>query len=1384
MYFEIMDIKQPSEKTPTVCLNMIVKNESNVIVETLNNLAKYIQFDYWVISDTGSTDNTQQIISDYFLTKGIPGELVTHEWRDFGYNRTQALEAAFDKSDYLLIFDADDKINGDFKLPFVKGGGNSISANSISGNSGNSRSDYADRYMLKIGQGLEYVRPLLINNRKRWSFRGVLHEFLQNLEPVNQDQILQGKYYIDSGRTGNRSQNPMKYYNDAMILQAAYETELPLPEKGLSGRYAFYCGRSFKDAGEKYYDDAIKWFKKVMELHNHWPQERYYSALEIGIMYRQQNKMQEAVTYFLKTLEYDIDRIEGVIMAIEYFYKAEQYILINALYHKFKNYKKDNDLSHKLFLITCMYQDRLEFFNAITAHRVNDYAEGYKCCKQVLMNHVIGGSHDINLIINNLFCYREMLEKDNDNTLPFFEALNTILYKNNDIIHNNNTVELWNILFNQNRHKITTFNKYVAKKLNKITSVYNSSAERILITFTTCKRVDLFKETLNSILNTWTDVERINYWFCVDDNSSQKDRQQMSSMYNWIEYYMKTPEEKGHRESMNIIWKKLNTLKPDYWIHMEDDFLFYHSMNYVGAAIEALKQGEKLYNIKQIVFNRNYAETIDNYKTIGHLPCALPNIVLHDHRPNEKIVHYQNSHYWPHYSFRPAMTNVKAILKLGNYDSENQFFERDYAEKWNEANYKTAFFDRITHRHIGRLTSEIHSGTVKNAYELNQESQFFAHTKPKPKPIKLVNLERRVDRKEKMMACFKKYGLKNYEIFKAVDGKQLQPTIELKQLFNGNDFGNRRGVIGCALSHLKLWRELIADADNDYYVIFEDDAELTEDFGARLKKLTPVFAEKELMFLGYHMFRSKRQQPHIKEMYDTLLLSPETEVKVAALNKELYIGGTFAYSVNKTGAQKLVSYIETNGIKHGIDYLMKITPELNIAELQPLLVFSDWNEAGGPVVDTDIQTSYDSLDFTEVIEEQFVFMSGLDQIGHDLYYERGLSKTDAMVKAIKDPNCTGFNTLGFFKNKIEQLTSSQYFGPKDGMYIKKSFYNKKEEPAVEPEPAVELEEPAVQLEEPAVQLEEPAVQLEEPAREDKPLKVKMLCNWCSSEQLCKEWRNMCTHEYTWKNIEMIWEETDSIKADYYVIINYPLPQEVNTYDPKRTILFQMEPWIQDPARKWGVKTWGEWATPDPTNFFKVFTHKTHLNNVQWQIDFPFYTEPVDTEKQNRIVAICSAKNHDEGHILRNNFIKYMDFFTLMEYNTLQLDVYGKQNYHGFYSYKGPVEADNKYNVYAKYKYCLAVENNNETNYATEKIWESILCESLCFYWGCPNLEEYIDPQAFVRLPLEDHETALKIIQQAINEDWWSQRIPRIKQMKTKILTQLGFFPLLFNVLTF
>ena len=1344
------DIKNKTRR-PTVCLNMIVKNEAKIIITTLTNLSKYIDFDYWVISDTGSTDNTQQLIRDYFLERGIPGELFSHEWRDFGYNRTQALECAYDKTDYLLIFDADDSMNGDFKLPFFN------------------TTIRADRYMLKIGKGFEYVRPLLINNRKRWRFKGVLHEFLDNIEPVGPDAKVQGDYHIDSGRTGNRSQNPTKYYDDAIILEKAYHSELALPDKGLSGRYAFYCARSYKDAGEKYHHQAVEWYKKVLDIPHHWHQEKYYAALEIGTIYKDQKKMDLAVPFLLKTMEYDIERIEGLILAVEYFYQTGQYILVNALYHKFKHYNRK--LENKLFINMHLYQDRLEFYNGISAHGVHDKVSGYACCKQILINQVMG-LNELTVTINNLMCYREIWEKEKD-TLVLFRSLDDLFAKYNEFVYNPNAIELWNQLFKQNRAQFTMLNQQVSANIQKAKKLLKQNAsaagasaagasaagasalssdkeQKILITFTTCKRLDLFKETLNSILNHWTDVELITHWFCVDDNSSKEDRQAMRSSYPWLEYYMKTPDEKGHRASMNIIWQKLETLKPTYWIHMEDDFLFYHPMDYIKPSIALLSSNKE--NIKQIVFNRNYAETVEHYNSKGHLPTAKAGIVLHDHRPHESINHYMNSHYWPHYSFRPAMTSVSAILQLGNYDSPNQFFERDYANKWNEAGYKTAFFDRITHRHIGRLTSEIHSGTVKNAYELNAESQF---TNTTPSNIKVVNLERRPDRKLAITTLFKEAKLHDYIFYKAVDGKTLESTNELKTLFTGNDFGNRKGVIGCAISHLNLWKELVADKNHTYYVIFEDDINVQPKFKERFTQLKPDMEKQEVLFLGYHMFAKQREET--KHIYET-----QADTVVEPLNKNLYIGGTFSYTINKVGAQKLIDYIAQNGIKHGIDYLMKITPALNMYESQPHLVMSDWYESKSSTVDTDIQANYESLDFSNTLEDQFEYKPQLDQIGHDLYFRPG-STTECMSKALKDPNCVGFNTLGFFKNKIETLTSSQYFKATDGLYVKKS--------ALVPATLV----PATLV--PAALV--PATLV------PKQVKLKMLCNWCSSEQLCKEWSTM--YDKRWNHIQMT-SSNDPREIDYYVIINSP--QAGDQYVREKTIVFQMEPWVADPAKNWGVKTWGEWATPDASTFFKVFTHKTHLNNVQWQIDYPFSSEPVKQDKLNKIAAICSQKNFDEGHILRNNFIRYLEANAVeanaVDANAVEsniIDIWGRENYQQCRRYKGVVPAENKYNVYANYKYCLAVENNNEHNYATEKIWESILCESLCFYWGCPNLEDYIDAKAFVRLPLEDPAAALHIVQQALSEDWWSQRIGVIKQMKEKIVKELGFFPLMAKTLS-
>jgi glycosyltransferase involved in cell wall biosynthesis len=69
-------------KPKTLCLTMIVKNEENILERCFDSIKDYI--DFWIICDTGSTDNTKQFIINYFNKHKIKGELHLCEWKNFG----------------------------------------------------------------------------------------------------------------------------------------------------------------------------------------------------------------------------------------------------------------------------------------------------------------------------------------------------------------------------------------------------------------------------------------------------------------------------------------------------------------------------------------------------------------------------------------------------------------------------------------------------------------------------------------------------------------------------------------------------------------------------------------------------------------------------------------------------------------------------------------------------------------------------------------------------------------------------------------------------------------------------------------------------------------------------------------------------------------------------------------------------------------------------------------------------------------------------------------------------------------------------------------------------------------------------------------------------
>ena len=1404
--------KKDNHNKKTICLNMIVKNEAHVITETFDNLFKYISFDYWIISDTGSTDGTQQVIKDYFKLKNIDGKIYQDEWRDFGHNRTLALQYAKGVTDYLLIFDADDSIHGDFMLPEYS-------------------SFNHDMYNLKMGLGVSYVRPLLINNNLEWVFHGVLHEYL-SCKTINiEGKLLEGNYYVESGRKGSRSSDPDKYKKDAEVLKNAYYVELNKPNKGLSGRYAFYCAQSYKDINMN--KESIEWYTIVVDKTDSWAQEKFISCISLGELYNREHDFENSIKYYMRSITYDHERIDGIAFACEILLNKGLHLLCCLLGEKYLGYNKTP--IGKLFLFDFCYYNHIEYSCSIAAFYCGQHELGYKCCKTIIMTKHIENTYKLIKACSNLIFYKKQLiidTDDDDNMLLFFYSYNDIIQ--NLMISNDNIEpgihECWNILFEKNRSKLTkpplhdtivtmNSNLIYAKSKNKT----NAGNTNVFISFTTCKRYDLFKETIHSIMNHWLDKDKIDYWFCVDDNSDIKDRKQMKKNFPWINYYMKTEMEKGHRESMNIIWNKLKELKPKYWIHMEDDFLFYTKRNYVEDSIKVL---EKYYpnNIRQVLFNRNYAETIEHTNTKGHVSLSndmvIPYIPVVFHNYNTASdLKFQNCCYWPDYSFRPSMIDVETILNLGDYNTENQFFEMDYAKRWHDAGHRSAFFSSITCRHIGRLTSERSDKTKPNAYELNNTSQFNhssssssfgansdsdnssnfdmnisisvrkLYSPPikvaKDSFIKIVNLKHREDRKRVTTELLTNAGFSDndYEFVEAVYGKELKPSLELFKMFEGNDFGSRSGFIGCALSHYGLWMELLQDTKNEFYFIMEDDFTLCNSFKYHYTNLktSSKITEKDVIFFGYHMYETNKNK--YKDIYFDNDITESTNVKLELLNKEIYIGATHSYTINKNGAKKLIDYIHTNGIKHGIDYVMKIHNTLDSWELQPHLSHAVWNETSLNY-DTDIQSSMESIDFNSfadsVYSNNFIFIKGYDQMNYDIYHKPS-SLNDMMIRAISDPKCMAFNTLGFYKSEIHKLTPSQWFKQEDGIYIKKTHLHKLREQTL---PGHEHEH---QHENVIVYGEGEKGEKGEKEKKNKKQnitnikRVKMLCNWCSSYDLCKEWCNMCSDpdNYIWNNsIEITWENTN---IDYYVIVN--MPPENEYYDPQRTIIFQMEPWVNDNSKKWGVKTWGKWANPNPSKdlFLKVFGRKTNdYNNVFWQLELN-YNQLVNLtydikDKCDEVSSICSSKYFDEGHIHRIDFLKFIEE-KIENQGSIKLNIFNSDNKFNFKNYKGVVSPYvDKSKGILPYKYYFMVENNYEDDFITEKIWEPILCESLCFYYGCPNIDNYVDMDAFVLLDMNDFEKSYAIIKKAIEEDWWSKRIESIRAQKDKFLKKMGFFP--------
>jgi hypothetical protein len=202
--------------------------------------------------------------------------------------------------------------------------------------------------------------------------------------------------------------------------------------------------------------------------------------------------------------------------------------------------------------------------------------------------------------------------------------------------------------------------------------------EAITLTLITCKRFNYFQKTLNSFAENCLNLDLISNIICIDDNSDIEDIKKMEELIKKL--FPSIPILMAHKYlnngqsySMNFLWKVIDTR---FIFHLEDDWEFKKSGHFISEGISILN---KYPDIKQLclVEGAEHSEeiSIDNSEKYTVLDWKKDN------------------HWWPNFSFRPGVYDVKTIKEEIGFFESGKSVEEIYAHKYAKK-YKSAYMKK------------------------------------------------------------------------------------------------------------------------------------------------------------------------------------------------------------------------------------------------------------------------------------------------------------------------------------------------------------------------------------------------------------------------------------------------------------------------------------------------------------------------------------------------------------------------------------------------------------------------------------------------------------------------------------------------------------------